>query len=131
MGDLAAATIAILDAAGVADGRVFGVELPDGEIASMPRKCAVVRPAGGATSTGYMPTGRLRLDVRCYGATPYEAAEVEAAVAAVLHHYRGGVTVHGRVHWFRQAGGINHLRDPDTDWPLALSVWQAQGDRYA
>lgn len=134
MADLVAATVVALREAGVP--RVFGVELPPDEHEHMPRRCVVVRGSGGGLlpTAHWMPTGDQRVDVRGYGATPYEAAETEQQVATVLHGWRtGSVDVAGqpvRVLWFRHSGGPNQLRDADTDWPYVLSSWQVYGQRY-
>lgn len=135
MADLVTATVAVAVDAGIADGRVFGTRLPRDEHDHMPRQCAVMRAAGGGTATRHrMPAGVQRVDIRHYGATPWEAAKVEQAMASLLHYWRPGkVDVDGEpvlVRSFVQAGGINELVDPDTHWPYALTVWQVFGDRY-
>lgn len=135
MADLVAATRAVAVGAGIAQGRIFGVELPESEHDSMPRACAVVRPSGGGTATRHrMPAGVQRVDIRHYGETPWEAAEIEQAMASLLHFFtQQTVDVDGTpvlVRSFVQAGGVNQLRDPDTDWPYALTTWQVFGDRY-
>src|SRR5690606_41309856 len=68
------ATVQILRDAGVADGRVYGVKIPDRETAHMPRKAVTVRGSRGGVpdAGGYMPTGDQRLDIKCFGADPGE-----------------------------------------------------------
>jgi hypothetical protein len=61
------------------DGRVWGVELGRGEVPSMPRANVVLTLSGRVPSEGdnsYLQIGRVRLDVRAYGANPYEAMQV-------------------------------------------------------
>lgn len=135
------ATVQILRDAGVADGRVYGVKIPDRETAHMPRKAVTVRGSGGGVTNagGYMPTGDQRLDIKCFGADPWEAGYVDRQVAAVLHQWRrqlvsvttpDGDDLELIVGSFIHTGGANELTDPDTDWPFSLSVWQVFGEKY-
>lgn len=124
----------------VASGRVFAGDLPKAEHASMPRECVTVRSSGGAgAGSHWMRTGRQRLDVKSYGATPYEAAWLDFTVGTVLQLWKQStVTITDpdgndfdlKVGSFTHVGGPNELVDPDTDWPFTLSVWEVWGDRY-
>lgn len=94
----------------------------------MPRKAIVVQPSGGGVfevgSTDYVPHSDQRIDVFCYGETPYEAQKVRREVFDVLKNVRRQVINGVLVHWFQRSGGVLALRDPDTDWPVAFESWQ-------
>lgn len=104
--------------------RVFGVELPQAEAASMPRKAIVVKPSGGGTfpvgSRDYVEHSAMRIDVFSYGETPFEAGRVRREVYDVLKQLRRTVINSTLVHWVNSAGGLIHLRDVDTDWPVVF-----------
>ena len=106
--------------------RVFGAELPEHEVASMPQRCVVLRRAGGGGlhTGGYMRLGDFRLDVTCYGETPYQAAQVNLAVQDALKNMRRNVQGAALLHWATPSGGGIALRDPDAEWPLVFSSWQ-------
>ncbi len=107
--------------------RVFGVELPPAEAASMPRQCVVLKPSGGpAFQPGsYIEHAYQRIDVFSYGETPFEADAVRDAVHTALRQLRRGVTGGTLIHWVQSAGGWASQRDADADWPMAWQSFQA------
>ena len=114
------------DVSDLAGDRVFGAELPDSENAHMPRKTVVVRRAGGGLliTGGYMRLGDLRVDVFCYGETPYLASQLGRAVQEALKQMRRNTQGDALLHWAVMSGGPISLRDPDAEWPLDFSSWQ-------
>ncbi len=110
-------------------GRVYGAELPPQEAAQMPRKAVVVTAAGGgATGPGarsYLPLGTVRMDVRCYGETQYEAMKVWRAVHRALKRLGRQVQGQALVHAVYEEAGPLQTREPEVGWPLVLSVWEA------
>lgn len=130
---LAAVRQLLLDDIAISDlvnDRIWGVELPRTENASMPRKNIVLSPGGIVPSVGdasYVRIQRMRLDVRVYGEDPYEAMSVSRAVEAfmkaitpvVVHLISHSVLVYNAT---RSTGPIA-LIDPDTDWPSVYSSW--------
>lgn len=110
----------------VAD-RVFAVELPKDEAASMPRKCVVIKPSGGpAFQPGsYIDHAYQTVDVFSYGETPFEADAVRDAVNDALRLLRRGTTGETLIHWVQPAGGWASNRDPDADWPMGFQSFQA------
>jgi hypothetical protein len=106
--------------------RIFAPEVPQGEADDMPRKCAVLRPAGGGilTSNSYMQLGDPRIDIFSYGETPYEADRVHRAVYGALKQMRRNVQGEALLHWAKPSTAGLPLRDPDTEWPYVLSSWQ-------
>lgn len=107
--------------------RVFGGELPDAESVSMPRKAAVVSAIGSPAGVGtrsLVEAGTVRMDVRSYGETPYEAIRVHWAVYEALKHMSRTVQDGTLLHDAVIEGGPLSLRDPDTDWPFALGSYR-------
>ena len=107
--------------------RVFGIELPDSEAASMPRKAVVLTPSGGATLTGgsYVEHTGQRFDVFSYGETPFESERVRRAVFDALKALQREVKSGVLIHWCEPAGGFANLRDTETDWPINFQSFQA------
>ena len=126
--DAVAAVVELL--ADLAGGRVYGGKLPRSEGEHMPREAIVVRAAGGAGTFGggYMPTIDDRVDVRCYGATDWEAKQLSHAASRRLHRVDDAQTAYGRVFWARRGGGATDVTETETGWPLTLTSWQVYGD---
>ena len=115
------------DSGNTLGGRVFGLELPVSEAASMPRKAVVLRLSGGPGSNDYARIGRVRVDVWCYGQNFSQALEVQQLVQDALKHVKHdeqivstvGVLIHNCI----EAGGPHNFRDPETDWPVIIQSW--------
>ena len=120
----------IQDVSNLAGPRVYGAEMPDSVNAVMPKKVVVLRRAGGGIligsggGGGYLRVGDFRLDVRCYGETPFEAARLSLVVQEALKQMRRNVQGSALLHWANPSGGPLSLRDPDAEWPLEFSSWQ-------
>lgn len=128
--DVIAALVVVVKAdagvAALAGTRVFGLELPEAEAASMPRHAVVLRASGGAQLTGgYLRHEAQRVDAFSYGATPYEAMRLDLAVQPALKQLRRQVASGVLIHWVGAAGGYAQFRDPDGDWPAVFRSWQA------
>ena len=131
--DVIGAMVALLKAQSAVSNlvvdRVFGIELPDEEAASMPRKAIVIRPAGGVSPVGgYVKHTAARFDFICWGETPFEADRLSRAVFNTLKAARRQtVSVEGvpvLIHWIEDAGGRLAIRDSDTNWPAATQAFQ-------
>lgn len=106
-------------------GRVYGAELPQSVTPQMPRKCILLRNAGGyVLNKGWMELGDPRIDAFCYGLTPFDASEVYMAVHTALKQMTRNVQGNTMLHWARPSGGPISTRQDDTEWPLVLSSWQ-------
>lgn len=109
--------------AALASTRVFGGELPRGQVAEMPRAAVVLKPAGGPGGYGYIEFAKVRVDVDCYAATVRDAWTLHLAVRTALKQMRrnvtGGVLLHSAD---VSADGVT-ARDPDTDWPVTVSSY--------
>lgn len=114
------------DVAAFVGTRVFGGDLPASEAQHMPRQALIIQDAGSLGVFGESNNfGDLRIDLKCYGATPYQAWQVRQAVKQASKHRLLRVVSEGvLLHWARQAGGTGHLRDADTGWPFHVTSWQ-------
>lgn len=124
-----------VELASLASGRVWGIELDPVEAAlagstGVMRDNIVLTPAGRVPSAGdnsYIEIGRVRVDVRCYGADPFEAL----ALYLAAHDAMKGIVPHVVVtdagdvmlHNATVSAGPFALRDPDTDWPFVMGVY--------
>ena len=123
-------------AEGIAD-RVDGGELPRECVNKQPQEWVVVRPSGGASigpgARSYAPWVNSRMDIRCYGQTPFLSYRVYDAVYKVMvelerrtigdvdvgEDAQETITISGAV----VTGGPIPGRDPDSDWPFTLGVF--------
>lgn len=115
--------------AALAGTRVFSVELPAPEAAFMPRGAVVITGSGSARmvrglgTSDFIPAGNRRIDVRCYGATTYDATALDLAVYEALKHMNRVVVGNAMLYTATiESTGIN-MRDADGKWPLSLSVY--------
>lgn len=123
------------------DGRVYGEELPRSLVASGEQngndsipKCIVVSSATGGYGLGQRSTVKalaFRIDVRCYGETPYEARRVHFEVTSVLKRTIG--KTYGNTRYYRFIPEIAGMfaRDPDTDYPFVYSSFDVWASEYA
>lgn len=105
---------------GATDGRVFVDDLPTTENEYMPRKAIVIRSSGGPEMTGYNHNLTLRYDVLSFGATRYEAGEVDAAAAEAFHYLRRRVVSDTLLHTAVIGGGSQTFKMAETGWPIKL-----------
>lgn len=103
--------------------RVYVTRVPANEASLMPRKAVTLTGAGGISGRGYNPIRNGRVDVRCFGATPFEAAAVYGAVYAALKF--AARPTDNLINAIEESGRID-MEDPDTRWPFVLSVWQVK-----
>ena len=136
---LAAIRTVLLDDAEVnamTGGRIFVPELSDPEnrfglstteIQQMPRKCAVIRSTGGGSlgpgARSRVPWVNTRLDIQSFGKTTYEADEVHWAIYAAMVALNRRVAHNTVLYDAIVTGGPIHERDPDTDWPYCIGVY--------
>ena len=109
------------------EGRIYGAEVPQSEHANMPRRAILLRDAGGYVLPGSqvdIEIGDPRVDILCYGATPFEAKAVWRAVHPHMRRLNREVWSQTLLHWARQGGGPNGGIDADTKWPFILSSYQ-------
>lgn len=119
--------LADADVAALAGTRIFGSELPRSEVQAMPRKAALIRKAGAGASVGNASRVRFsapRMDIFCYGETPYEAARLDLAVYEALKQMEPNVQGTCRLHDAVLAGGPIDLREEDTSWALVFRSYQ-------
>lgn len=112
--------------------RVFGAELDRRENASMPRACVVVSPAGGGfIGLENQVYADSRVDVDCYGATPYAAWQVYLAAEEAMETLEREVYTDVLLHWAKPSARGSNGRTPDADWPIVLSSWQVLAGKVA
>lgn len=107
---------------------VFARELHPDFVSTMPFKCVVISPAGGASlgpgADSYLEAGMLRVDARSYGQTPFEASRVHYAVYEAMKALHRYVEVgQALLHYATVESGPNQARDPETDWPFVHSSY--------
>lgn len=131
------ATMAVLEASDVVEAAmggtlsVYGGDIPNSQVPSMPKRAAVVAMAGAPTgrpgTADTVPVSLHRVDVRCYGRSRAEADVVALAVAHALKTWQYGRTSERHlVHWYHRVAGPVPTRDPDTDWPISVVTFQLQ-----
>ena len=109
--------------------RIYAGELPEAEAAAQPRTAVLLQPAGGLPELGWMALAQPRVDVKCFGKTPFEAAQLSLAVHDVLKNLQRRIAAasssgtRGLIHGAQLYGGPNALRDPDGDWPFVLRTY--------
>jgi len=117
------------------DGRIFGppgnhpeepLRLEMNGWGTTPRKTVLVMASGLGASIGDrsdVPEIGNRIDVRCYGESPYEADQAHNAVYKSMKNllrYRSGEIV---LQVAEVGGGPLPGRDGDADWPYTLGVY--------
>ncbi|RVK13440.1 tail completion protein gp17 [Sinorhizobium meliloti] len=110
----------------LAEGRVFGGELPEGEAQFMPRNVVVIQPSGGVSlaAGSFLNHDTQRIDLFSYGATPFEAEALRRLCRRALVNVRRRVVSNCLIHWIEPAGGFFAARDPDAAWPRAFQSYQ-------
>lgn len=121
MTDILAALIVFLkadpDVAEQVGLRIYGGELPRGEVNDMPRKVAVIRYSGGMENNSFVPLAKPRVDITSYGATYFEAGEVDRTIYSALKALDRQSVDDVLLHGAAMSGGPMMLRDPNTGWP--------------
>jgi len=97
--------------------RIFAGELPRKEIDNMPRKAAVLRYSGGIENNSFVPLARPRVDITSYGATYFEAGEVDRAIYTALKAMDRETVDNVLLHGAALSGGPLMLKDPQAGWP--------------
>ena len=103
--------------------RVYGLELPEADAASMPRQAIVINGAGGIGQASFVATFKIRLDFFCYGETPFKAWETYLTLHTVLKQMDRNVTSSTLLMSFIHSAGPFPARDQKTDWPVVIDTW--------
>jgi hypothetical protein len=104
--------------------RVYGQELPQDQVASMPRHAVVLRRVpgiGGAKGTVRLEEGVLA--AACYGETFADAEELRGAVRDCLRNMTRRIVSETLLHSFEPATAPTPQREPDTKWPVIVEDW--------
>lgn len=97
--------------------RIYAGELPRNEVDFMPRKAAVIRYSGGIDNNSFVPLARPRVDITSYGATYFEAGEVDRAIYTALKELDRETVDNVLLHGVALSGGPMMLKDPQAGWP--------------
>ena len=107
--------------------QIYAGEMPAAEAAAQPRASIVLSRAGGPADDSYVEIARTRVDIRCYGSTPFEASRLRAEVYELLKHLKrrrvtsaSPVITPTLLHGVEIEGGPTPFRDADGDWPAEL-----------
>jgi len=135
MTDVLSALIAYLKAdaevAALVGARVYGGELPEADVASMPRKCVIVRLAGGTERARSARIARVRADIFSYGEGYKEAGQVDGAVTDALADLRRS-TYSSTLLQASGYGGPFQLKEPMHGWKyIARTALVAFDERTA
>lgn len=106
--------------------RVYGEEVPDGEVNSMPRKALLVQSTvGGFPPRGYGQYNRRGIDIRCYGDGYVEAFAVYRAAYEALKYMERNTQGAAMLYKAWEAGSPMALREPvgEPGWPMYLQSW--------
>ncbi len=103
--------------------RVYGLELPEADAVSMPRKAIVVNTAGGIGEASELDVFQHRLDFMCYGETPFEAYEVWRTLRTELRDMTKNVTSSTTLYNAIHSAGCFSFRDTPTNWPVTVDTW--------
>lgn len=114
----------------IADGRVYGQELPEQEVGAQPRAAIVVASAPSGEGFGdkdYRRVSVNRVDVRCYGESVNDAAVLSIAVHDALKRWRNGQTTgKALVHACMRVAGPVFYRSPAADTPVMVRTYDVQ-----
>lgn len=123
------------------EGRVYGEELPRSLVAggelvghdSISKSIVVSSATGGyglgqRSTVGVIP---FRIDMRCYGETPYQARQLHYEVSSYLKRVVGQNFGGTRYYRFIPEIAGMFARDPDTDWPFVYSSFDVWASEYA
>lgn len=106
------------------EGRVYGEELPSGEITLQPT--LVIRSAGGPSlSTGtFLNHDSVTIDVVAYAPTVFEAQRLRREVFNIIRKISRVVVNGVLIHWIDTGGAWVTQREPDVAWPSAIQSFQ-------
>jgi len=108
-------------------GQIYAGEMPQTESAAQPRAAVIVANAGGPAGRGYVRLGRRRVDVRCYGTTPFEAMRLANQVyesLKALQRLRIASPTPTLIHAVNVEGAPSPFRDADGDWPAVITTFE-------
>lgn len=116
------------DVMSLTGGHIYGEDLPRSVNPLMPRGAIVVRSTGGPGERRLIALSTQRVDIRCYGTTPYWARRLSLAVEGALKfgllrksHYSGEHRT--LLHSATLESSANITTELNTDWPVVFSSW--------
>lgn len=100
--------------------KVYINEMPDAQVNNMPEKCIVIYEQGGTEMNHYAPLAIPRFDVWCYGASYFEAGEVDGAFWDYAHNVSMQDQDDTLIQSIILSGGPRAGKEPDTGWPVKI-----------
>ncbi len=100
--------------------RIFGGEIPEDQIADMPRALIVLRYAGGFDEFRTHRVQEPRLNIFCYGDGYRQAGQVDGVVADALIVILRLTVGNTLIYSVGYSGGPRQLKEPDTGWPYSV-----------
>lgn len=101
-------------------GRVYVGDIPDAEIANMPRQCLVIRARGGIEGNDFTSFAAPRFALWSYGSTRYEAGLVDGAAWNALHYMNRATVNDTLLHSAVLVAGALAEKEQDTGWPVQI-----------
>lgn len=108
-------------------GQIYAGEMPQTESVAQPRAAVIIENAGGAGDRSYVQLGRRRVDIRCYGTTPFEAMRLANQVyesLKALERNRVAATTPTLIHAVNVESAPSAFRDADGDWPGTITTYE-------
>jgi hypothetical protein len=103
--------------------RVYGQTLPNEDADHMPRKCIVIRNAGGPGSPNTVRLENGRFDVWSYGLNFDESGELRRVVYEALMAIDRTVQGDTLIHAATPVSGVISVKDPEGQWPVDIETW--------
>ena len=107
----------------IAEGRIFGVELPKSEAEHMPREAVVVVLSGGPEDSGFQALEVDSLKIYSIADTPSASYALARRVHRRLKFFAASRRDGRKLHGFTRGAGIVFFRSPNTDWPTSSESW--------
>jgi hypothetical protein len=112
------------DVSALAGTKVYGVEIPANQAASMPEYAIVIKPTGGQKSGIMQGVYFQRVDVRTYGKSPKEANDLQRACIQAIEKIEHTIKKNAILYFGNLESNINYLREPSpANWPFTFTVW--------
>jgi hypothetical protein len=113
------------DIASLTAGRIYGGELPTSEVGTMPKKVILLRWAGGLGISDVILLSNWRVEIWCYGETPYEGDLLNRLVHRRMKSLTSQMIDGVKLYPVQESEGPHNFREPDTKWPATIQSWSS------
>lgn len=104
--------------------KVFGQLIPANFTAN--QACVLVVKTGGGLPNSMQHIFSQRIDLRTYGATPIEAANLQRLCTIALQDLERQIRKSTILFSATQLTGAYYVQDPTTNWNYEFSVWSIE-----